>query len=247
MRSCPAPARRPGSDRMRYDAVIFDLFGTLVEPLTREGAREHRTRMSAALGIAPEDFTHHWSDATFEMRATGAFPTVEDNLVHICRLLGVPSDDGRVEAAAAVRRELVARGLTPRDDAVPALRRLKALGCRTGLASDCSPDVPGLFAETPLAPYIDAPFFSCTAGVRKPDARIYRMVCEALRVPPARCLFVGDGDSRELTGAVNAGMAAVLIRVPGDRGLRRFEDAWAGPRISALSEVPPLVEDGGAR
>lgn len=232
---------------MRYDAVIFDLFGTLVEPLTREGAREHRARMSAALGVAPEDFTHYWSHVTFEMRATGAFPTVESNLVHICRLLGVPADDGRVEAAAAVRRELVARGLAPRADAVPTLERLKALGCRTGLASDCSPDVPRLFGETPLAPHIDAPFFSCTAGVRKPDPRIYLMVCEALRVPPAGCLFVGDGDSRELTGATGVGMTAVLIRVPGDRGLRRFEDAWSGPRISALAEVPPLLEDGGAR
>ncbi len=231
---------------MRCDAVIFDLFGTLVEPLTREGARELQARMSAALGIAPEDFTHYWSHVTFEMRATGAFASVEDNLVHICRLLGVPPADGRVEAAAAIRRELTVRCMTPRDDAVPALRRLKALGCKTGLASDCSPDVPRLFRETPLAPYIDAPFFSCTAGVRKPDPRIYRMVSEALRVPPARCLFVGDGDSNELTGAVNAGMAAVLIRVPGDRGLRRFEDAWSGPRISALAEVPPLVEDGGA-
>mgnify|MGYP001093111808 CR=1 FL=1 len=139
----------------------------------------------------------------------------------------------------------MARGLAPRADAVPTLARLKALGCGTGLASDCSPDVPRLFGETPLAPYIDAPFFSCTAGVRKPDPRIYRMVCDALRVPPARCLFVGDGDSRELTGAVNAGLAAVLIRVPGDRGLRRFEDTWSGPRISALAEVPPLLENDG--
>ena len=229
---------------MRYDAVIFDLFGTLVEPLTREGARELREQMSAALGIAPEDFTRQWSDATFRKRATGGFPDIEANLRHICRALGVPADDGRIATAAAIRRAFTRRCLAPRADAVPSLARLKARGCRIGLASDCSPDVPQLFGETPLAPYIDAPFFSCTAGVMKPEPRIYLMVSAALRIPPARCLFVGDGDSRELTGAVNAGMAAVLIRIPGDRGLRRCEDSWSGPRVSALAEVPPLLEHG---
>ncbi len=226
---------------MRYDAVIFDLFGTLVEPLTRDGAKEYQAVMSAALGIAPDTFHHYWSHVTFEMRATGVFRTIEENIVYMCDALGMPAHEEKVAAAAAARYAMVARSLAPRADTVPTLARVKALGYKTALISDCSPDVPALFATTPMAPFIDAPFFSATAGVRKPDPRIYRLACDALGVVPSRCLFVGDGDSNELTGARNVGMDAVLIRVPDDCGVRRFEDAWTGPRIAALAEVLPFL------
>ncbi len=36
-------------------------------------------------------------------------------------------------------------------------------------------------------------------------------------------------------------MDAVLIRVPGDCGVRRFEDPWTGPRIDALATVLPML------
>jgi putative hydrolase of the HAD superfamily len=226
---------------MHYDAVIFDLFGTLVEPLTRDGAREYQAVMSAALEISPDDFHHYWSHVTFEMRSTGVFRTIEENLIYLCDALGIPAHEEKVAAATAARHAMVARSLAPRADTIPTLAHVKALGHKTGLLSDCSPDVPVLFAKTAMAPFIDAPFFSATAGVRKPDPRIYRMVCDALAVVPARCLFVGDGDSNELTGARNVGMDALLIRVPNDCGVRRFEDPWTGPRIAALAEVLPLL------
>jgi putative hydrolase of the HAD superfamily len=226
---------------MRYDAVIFDLFGTLVEPLTHDGAREYQAVMSAALGIAPADFHHYWSHVTFEQRSTGGFRTIEENIAFLCRELGVPEDDARIRAAANARYAMVARSLAPRADTLATLARIKKLGYKTGLISDCSPDVPELFTATPMAPFIDAPFFSSKAGVRKPDPRIYALVCAALDVAPDRCLFVGDGDSNELTGARSFGMDAVLIRVPGDCGVRRFDDPWTGPRIDALAKVLPML------
>jgi putative hydrolase of the HAD superfamily len=33
---------------------------------------------------------------------------------------------------------------------------------------------------------------SAKAGVRKPDPRIYLMMCEALEVEPARCVYLDD-------------------------------------------------------
>jgi hypothetical protein len=52
---------------------------------------------------------------------------------------------------------------------------------------------------------------------------------------------VGDGDSKELTGATRVGMDAVLIRVPYDRGHRVREDSWSGRKISRIGAVLELV------
>ena len=70
------------------------------------------------------------------------------------------------------------------------------------------------------------------------------MVCNRLTVAPEGCLYVGDGGSKELTGASASGMDVMLIRapydtVPGDR------EEWPGARISNLKQVLALVRDAG--
>jgi putative hydrolase of the HAD superfamily len=74
------------------------------------------------------------------------------------------------------------------------------------------------------------------------------LACEALSVEPFRCLYVGDGGSHELTGAVQVGMDAVLLSVEAEGDLDPYRpDAptWTGPVIGSLSElVEALSQDG---
>ena len=74
----------------------------------------------------------------------------------------------------------------------------------------------------------------------KPDRRIYQMACERLGVSPEACLYVGDGGSKELTGASDSGMQAVLIRAPYDT-VNGNREEWPGERITGLPEVLALV------
>jgi putative hydrolase of the HAD superfamily len=224
-----------------YDAVIFDLFGTLVDSTPPEEIQELFSAMAAELGVAPDDFTRLWMEDTRRARSTGGFASIGENIEYLCRALGTPVVPERIRRATEIRRVFTRRALTPRPDAVSTLQTLADARYRRGLVSDCSPDVPLLWVETPLAPYIEAPVFSCAIGFEKPEPPIYRRVCEQLGVRPEQCLYVGDGDSHELTGATAAGMDAVMIRVPHDRGLRRREDAWSGRKISSLGEVLGLL------
>ena len=88
---------------------------------------------------------------------------------------------------------------------------------------------------------MDVSILSCEVGLTKPDPRIYQMACEGLQVSPGQCLYVGDGGSKELTGASESGMKAVLIRAPYDTVSGNRED-WRGARISTLKELLALVE-----
>ncbi len=113
--------------------------------------------------------------------------------------------------------------------------------------SNCSSEVPPLWKAGPLQSLVDAAVFSCNVGLLKPDPRIYSHVCGLLDVSPERCLFVGDGGSRELTGARDAGMSVVLLRVPGeehtwfDSNYRLDALEWQGTTIGAIDELVRFI------
>ena len=120
------------------------------------------------------------------------------------------------------------------------LVRLRNVGVKIGLISNCLADTSKLWPSTSLAPLFDRVLLSYVVGMMKPDPGIYGLACERLEVEPSDCLFIGDGGSGELTGASNVGMDAVLIRAPYDTENGDRED-WHGTRISSMEEVFELV------
>jgi putative hydrolase of the HAD superfamily len=227
---------------MKYDAVIFDLFGTLVEIFSLEEYRVFLEDMCAVLGVSPTDFTSRW-DEKADDRALGRIPVVEQ-LAELCRDLGVDVTPAQLARAVGMRVDFVRGILVPRDDAEATLAALRERGLKVGVISDCSEEVVAAWPGTPLAPLVHEAVLSAAVGMKKPDPRVYELACERLGVPPEKCLFVGDGGSRELTGASAVGMDAVLIRVPGDAGddaFRRDAEEWDGTRVAALREIVELV------
>ncbi|MBI4295477.1 MAG: HAD-IA family hydrolase [Chloroflexi bacterium] len=231
---------------MKYEAVIFDLFGTLIENLSVREQERVCTEMASVLSVPSDDFMRLWSN-TFSERVTGTIPSCEANIEYVCQKLGVPVDNAQVEEATQIRFELTRRLMRPRRDAVETLSRLKAEGYKTGLITDCSVEVPALWGSTSFALLFDVAIFSCKVGMKKPDPRIYRLAAERLAVKPERCLYIGDGSSHELTGASKVGMHPALIRFPGEDSVdvHRVEaetQGWNGLAISSLREVPDLLE-----
>ena len=160
----------------------------------------------------------------------------------VCNTIGARIDETAIDAASQIRFEYSRRTLRPRADAVATLDRLRSLGLRTALISDCSPDIPVLWPTTPFAQAIDEPLFSCLEGLTKPDPSIYLRACERLGVEPRVCVYVGDGGSRELTGAQRVGMRAILITTPVESAAYSSERAsWQGEAIDTLSELPGLM------
>jgi len=229
---------------MKYKAVIFDLFGTLVDNFTSSEYSKVLVDMSAALNAPADNFAKWWRDS-FYLRTNGSHKTHQESIRYICRELGIAVTETQVERAAAIRLDYTIRTLVPRADAVPVIKKLKAMGFKVGLISDCSPETPTAWPQTPLNGIFDVTIFSCVVDVKKPDPRIYLMATEKLGVKPQDCLYIGDGSSHELTGALEVGMHPVLIRDPGENVDTHFidrEENWQGPAITSLQEVLNLVE-----
>ena len=228
---------------MKYKAIIFDLYGTLIDDLSFEEYQQVLAQMAEILSVPFQDFARQWSDAS-HLRTTGGYETVEDNIREICEGVGIAWNRDRLQDAVSHRMEYMRKALTPREDALDTLTRLKDLGYRIGLISDCSLEVPLLWPDSPFASHIPDPVFSSRAGTRKPDPAIYQMACELLEVETRECLYIGDGNSQELTGASQMGMEAILIAVPGavhfSYGSSEAEE-WNGRTISSLREVLDIV------
>jgi putative hydrolase of the HAD superfamily len=227
---------------VRPQAVIFDLFGTLVPSILHHEYEQTLTDMAGVLALPASELIHHW-EALSRERVTGQFSSMEATLQHICHTLQERRTQGQIAQAAHLRSHLLRKALTPRPDAREALTRLQHLGVKRGLISNCSADVPFLWQETALAPFFEVTLFSCDVGMKKPDPRIYQLACEQLNIPAEACLYLGDGASRELTGAMQVGMRALLLLPPEkERTARRPQaEIWSGPVLSCLREVLTLL------
>ncbi len=229
---------------MKYKAVIFDLFGTLIDNFTDSEYARVLREMATVLQAPADEFSNLWRD-TFYLRTNGSHKTHFESIRYICGQIGITPTDEQVNKASDIRLDYSRRVLVPRPVTLPTIRELKTRGYRIGLISDCSPETPEVWPETAFRNIFDITVFSCVVSLKKPDPRIYLYACEKLGVKPEDCLYVGDGSSNELTGAAFVGMHPVMIKDPGETADTHFVDkekGWKGKTISTLDEVLRLVE-----
>jgi putative hydrolase of the HAD superfamily len=222
-------------------AVVFDYFGTLTPTVLTLSTVEEQRALAGPLGVDPDEFEQAWH-TSFAERSTGRTGDLAATIRLLAERLGAhPTDEG-IADAILVRSAAYRRSATPRPEAVEVLRAVRDRGLKVGVVSDCSDELVVLWPELPIAEFVDATVFSSVVGRRKPDPVMYRLACERLGVDASSCLYVGDGGSGELTGAVSAGMRAVLLAdADWANGHRYDADDWSGESVHHLRDVPNLV------
>ena len=227
---------------MKYQAVIFDLFGTLADNFSTKEYEEALGRMASALSVPFDDFKKGWYSSS-KARDPSAPQDIEGRVAYICTRFETPRGALRIHTAAKARFDYIREVMQPRPDAVEVLANIKGKGLKIGLISDCSDEIPVIWPETPLAPLFDATIFSCSVGFRKPDPRIYQLATGRLNIPGESCIYIGDGGSQELSGARGAGMQPVLIRLDAESTEEHLSnrERWEGLTIRSLKEILNLI------
>jgi putative hydrolase of the HAD superfamily len=227
---------------MKFEAVIFDLFGTLVDDFATSVGQTY-PELAKALEVPYEQFMQLWRE-TSEMRTMGEFQTVEASIEYVSGLMGAQVTGEQMTKAVEIRLRHTRQALKPRPDTVATLKQMKNKGYKIGLISNCSIEIPVLWSETEFADLVESPIFSSRERVKKPDPRIYHLACERLGVEPEACLYIADGENHELTAAAKVGLHSVLIRNSSrDNGNELLREAreWQGTAITALPEVIKVV------
>ncbi len=228
----------------RPTAILFDLWGTLIAPgvdrrdaVSRLMARDLGVEAAAFVAAVP---------ASHVERFVGATGSLVETLRTLARRCGGDPDDAALARAAARRLAMTRELLVAGDETLAVLDALRGRGLALGLVTDSSIETPTAWPESPLATRFAATAFSCLEGVRKPHPEIYLACARRLGVEPRDCLYVGDGDSHELSGAAALGMTALRFAgFSGPDGAHYDGDAdFAGPQIALLSDLLSLMGAG---
>ena len=225
---------------MKYKAVIFDLYGTLV---SNGFASDNSLREMAGVLSAPaQEFANIWN-AGFKKRMTGEYASFQDCVEHVCRELKLPATRNQIEIAANIRFNFTRQEtLSPQTLAVETISQLKTKVQKIGLLSNCSAETIIVWDETPFTGIFDITVFSCAVGLMKPDPRIYHIALEKLKVKPGECLYIADGMDGELKAAAAGGMTPVRISFPHANKNDPYLEDWHGATITSLNEVLDLVK-----
>jgi putative hydrolase of the HAD superfamily len=227
-----------------FSAVIFDFFGTLTPGVPAEVWLEQAAQVGAVIGVdgpSLQDALHR----SYPERATGTLGDLQQTMQVLAGRLGVELTGHQLDTVCRVRRQVQRQLFALREDALPTIAWLRAHGLKIGVLSDCTIELPESWPELPLSPVVDAAVFSCMAGFRKPDSRLFELITAKLGVDPHNCLYVGDGGGGELTAARAAGMRAVLLVTEdwATSAVYDREGEWDGDRISSLDSVRRLYSD----
>jgi putative hydrolase of the HAD superfamily len=200
--------------REAFEAIVFDLFHTLVDPETCRPEGFRRAHMLAeALRIEDvEGFARWWrqnekdrhvhkskkvtefvDDYLWETKGRRCTARELDEIDQIC---------GRLQDLAI---------LNPAPDVLLALGELRDADLKLGLLSNIDEREARHWGKSPLAPLFDVVRFSFVIGYSKPSREAYLSILDGLGVSAVRSVYVGDGGHDELSGAKKAGFGFVVF------------------------------------
>jgi epoxide hydrolase-like predicted phosphatase len=198
---------------VRIRAVIFDLGGVVIgSPLHAIAAYERE------LGLATNAVNH----AVVRSGPTGAWSRLERGELGLEEFYPLFEADCRALDIAIDAREMmrrVAEIAVPRPAMLEAIRKLRAGGLRVAaLTNNWITEDQGTGT---LRAFFDVFVESIAVGLRKPDPRIYQLVCRELDVEPAKAVFLDDIGSN-LKTARALGMTTIKVDEP-DAALAELE------------------------
>jgi putative hydrolase of the HAD superfamily len=222
---------------MYFQAILFDLNGTVIEIFQKTEYRRHVEMMAAALDLQYSPFMEAWQKS-YDFFPNRNYPTIEARmdvaLKNYDGLTAMPTNF-QVQRACQIRYDYIAgQQLKIRDGVLNFLAWASQQGYRLGMVSNCTTETPMAWPMNPMSKYIPNPTFSCVVGYQKPDPQIFLHALKNLDfMDPKRCIYVADGDDHEFDTAVSLGMQPVLITYP-------IEDAF---RHEPFPEIEYSIED----
>jgi FMN phosphatase YigB (HAD superfamily) len=149
---------------------------------------------------------------------------------------GCALTDGHIEAIAQECNDFAKETIAK---AVPVLAQLAA-EYPLVMVSNFYGNLNTVLKDFGIARFFQHVIESAVVGVRKPDAKIYRLGIDALQLQPAECLVIGDSFGKDIVPAKQCGCIAMWLNAKGweeDRHTIAKDGYKADIEIKDFSEV----------
>ena len=232
---------------MTIEAVIFDLYGTLVDIWTDEHDIAVYFTLCKVLNYydiryEPEELAARYQEyaAAQLLEHPGPYGEIDVFLVFeeiLAEGLGASPERSLVIWVARLFRALSRRRLRLFPDTLPALKELQKT-YNLGLVTDAQwvfsePEIRFLGLER----FFETVVLSSRYYVRKPAPQIYTHALRALRLNPSQALYVGNDPREDVPGPQAIGMPVALIHRNGPR----FD--CPVPLIQDLQNLPSFIQN----
>jgi HAD superfamily hydrolase (TIGR01509 family) len=244
----------------RYDAVICDMFDTLVNflwdrlPLVRFDGQEVRSSSpliyEAMRPVCPDvsqaDFCRAFIECSREVEklrnATQREVTARERFQMLRRRLGVPDGpaaDLFLQIAVVEQMRQLRHAMDCPGENRVALDTLRSRYRLAVLSNfDHTPAVEAALADFGIRDRFEVVVVSADTGWRKPHPEIYHEVLRRMRLDPGQAVFVGDTPDADVLGPQRVGMDTIWI----DRGTATVPPGspgptWTVPCFSAVSRL----------
>lgn len=194
---------------MPLRGILFDLDGTL---LNRQKtldlfANEMATTYAEDLeAIAPEEFTNIIRDAD----GKGYRPKVEAFQLFLQNLPWI--NPPTIEELSDCWYTTYPKCAQAMEGAYTVLETLKTRGFKLGIITNGTERTQmGKIERLDFHAYIETIIISETAGVKKPDPKIFKMALSELNLLPEETYFVGDHPTNDIAGAEAIGLTAIYL------------------------------------
>jgi putative hydrolase of the HAD superfamily len=212
---------------MAIKAVIFDIYGTLIDIETDE--RDWYTYLNLAkylgyrgLDLSADEVKWFYFEKIRNMieNSKETYPEINVRQIwyDILREHENPQhyrlklDKGTfVRDIVVLHRALTRKKFRLYNESYNILKTLKNK-YRIGIVSDCQYDY--AIPETKMLgilPFFDVFIISGDYGFRKPDKRLFKECLSKLKVSPHETVFIGDNAFRDISGAKSVGMKTILV------------------------------------
>lgn len=200
-------------------AVVFDVFGTLVEIGEKRRPYVQLLKLLHAAGRPPQS-----DDGT----------RIMSNNVGLAGAIQLFEWELPVSSIAALELDLYAELPTIKlySEVLETLSALRAGGFKIGLCSNLA--APYAVPVKTLLPFeLDAYAWSFEVGAVKPETLIYQHVCDALQCLPQEVVMIGDTVEADYLGPNNYGMHGFYLARDGERPVERC--------LMRIDEILPVL------
>ena len=190
--------------------VLFDLMDTLAY-LDPDVYRDVKLHMAKTLGVSLERFLSAW-ETSRKRASTGVFSTTEERMRSVVKTLAVQLSEDEYHDLAQREDEMWRTRVELIEGAYSLLAKLRAAGMKLAVVSNGPVAMRSLRDHLGLGSLVDVTLFSHAVGVLKPDLEIYNRALVDLGLAASCCVYVGDGNDRELDGARAVGLYTIRVR-----------------------------------
>jgi len=239
---------------MEIKAVLFDVYGTIIDIETDEGKFDVYQAIAhfleyRGISVAPLELRDLYFQTMLQLRDADQQPHGEVNILalwrDLLRQLGFPPaklrpNNSLFQFLAEMHRTLSRKRLRLSPGITELLKELKT-GFRLGIVTDGHrPYVLPELAHFHLLDYFDSIVISEDSGVKKPEPLLLNKALLELEVTPENAVFVGNDMYRDIFGAQQSGLKAIFY--PTEFGAKSHPGTVPDYIVNTLAEVPAAID-----